>query len=189
VRSPVRTAQSRAVGGNGSQEHSGRKPQRGGATQPPAHACPSPRSAACPQPFSSQPADELGPALHDALDFINCHVPPKPCVPEPRTFIGEVRGARPAQRCPWQQHRRPPRPGPKLGATPLPRPDPTPTTSPPQFGYFLRSKNCSALLAPPLIAGAGEYRDTTPEIVASRSMWHLAQAVAWGSPFTLFWQL
>ncbi|KAI8469560.1 MAG: hypothetical protein J3K34DRAFT_277261 [Monoraphidium minutum] len=91
-------------------------------------------------------ADELGPVLQSALDFIDCHVPPKPCVPEPRTFIGE-------------------------------------------FGYFLRSKNCSALLAPPVVAGAGPYADTTPEVVASRSMWHLAQAVAWGSPFNHFWQL
>ena len=38
-------------------------------------------------------ADELGPALHGALDFIACHLPPKPCVPEPRVFIGEVCGA------------------------------------------------------------------------------------------------
>ncbi|GBF91324.1 hypothetical protein Rsub_03644 [Raphidocelis subcapitata] len=91
-------------------------------------------------------ADQLGPVLQAALDFINCHVPPKPCVPEPRTFIGE-------------------------------------------FGYFLRNKNCTALAAPPVVAGTGAGQPTTPEVVASRSMWHLANAVAWGSPMTLFWQL
>lgn len=47
---------------------------------------------AAPQhPSRPQSADELGPILRAALDFIDCHVPPKPCVPEPRTFIGEVR--------------------------------------------------------------------------------------------------
>jgi len=84
--------------------------------------------------------------LHAALDFINCHLPPKPCVPEPRTFIGE-------------------------------------------YGYFLRNKNCTALMAPPVKSGAGAHRPTTPEIVMQRSMWHMAQAIAWGSPFTLFWEL
>lgn len=50
------------------------------------------RPAASPrQTLLRQSADELGAVLHAALDFINCHVPPKPCVPEPRTFIGEVR--------------------------------------------------------------------------------------------------
>lgn len=37
-------------------------------------------------------ADELGPELHAALDFIAAHVPPKASVPQPRVFIGEVRG-------------------------------------------------------------------------------------------------
>ena len=56
-----------------------------------------PRSRSRPAP-PLQHAEELGTVLHDALDFINCHIPPKPCVPEPRTFIGEVRTFRVAAR-------------------------------------------------------------------------------------------
>lgn len=91
-------------------------------------------------------ADELGQVLHDALDFMSCHLPPKPCVPEPRAFVGE-------------------------------------------FGYFLKDKRCNPMMAPPVKSGSGPARPTTPEIVKQRSMWHMAQAVAWGSPMTLFWEL
>jgi hypothetical protein len=44
-------------------------------------------------------------------------------------------------------------------------------------------------MAPPVKAGTGEWTPTDPETVKRRSMWHMAQAVAWGSPFTLFWEL
>jgi hypothetical protein len=99
------------------------------------------------KPKTKQTPDELVDVLSAALTFIDCHVPAKPCVPGPRTFIGE-------------------------------------------YGYFLRAKNCSAMLAPQPVAGGGTaYVPTTPEIVAARSMWHCAAAVAWGSPLTLFWEV
>lgn len=44
-------------------------------------------------------------------------------------------------------------------------------------------------MAPPARAGAGAPAPTDAATVMRRSMWHYAQSVAWGCPFTLFWEL
>ena len=71
---------------------------------------------------------------------------------------------------------------------------PTPnlqSSSPPeQFGYFLRNNNCTPHLAPPVKSGSGgAMRPSTPEIIKERTLWHVANALAWGAPMALPWQL
>ena len=58
-----------------------------------------------------------------------------------------------------------------------------------QFGYFLLSRNCSRMTAPPVLAGGGPHAPMTPEHVRARTMWQFAQSIAWGAPLTLFWQV
>lgn len=142
-----------------------------------------------------QTADQFGPALVEQLDFINCHVPPKPCVPEPRVFVGEVSrewgcvcgGNRPDQggaaATPALHERRP-------STLSEPHLHPPTSTTAPQFGYFLRNNNCTPHLAPPVKStSGGAMRDSTPEIVKARTLWHVANALAWGAPMALHWQL